>query len=45
MFDGEENNMFVVPIKEDNGYNIDWDVMQSYKTIRPVEIPSYDVNI
>ncbi|CAG9787806.1 unnamed protein product [Diatraea saccharalis] len=42
VYDGVDNNMFVVPIKEDNGYDIDWDVMQQYKYIRPVEVPSYE---
>nr|UXP87114.1 Dicer 2 [Chilo suppressalis] len=40
VYDGEDNNMFVVPIKSEDGYNIDWDVMLKYKTVRPVEIPS-----
>lgn len=43
VFDGKENNMFVVPIKEDGGYDIDWDVMMTYKHIQPVEVPSFEV--
>ncbi|KAL0880107.1 hypothetical protein ABMA27_002595 [Loxostege sticticalis] len=42
VFDGKENNMFVVPIKEDGGYDIDWDVMMTYKHIQPVEVPSFE---
>nr|UYS55133.1 dicer 2 [Diatraea saccharalis] len=42
IYDGEDNNMFVVPIKEDNGYDIDWDAMQQYRSIRPVEVPTYE---
>ncbi|XP_028170236.1 endoribonuclease Dicer isoform X1 [Ostrinia furnacalis] len=42
VFDGTENNMFVVPTIETSGHDIDWNVMQTYKHIRPVEMPSYE---
>lgn len=43
VFDGEENNMFVVPVLDDNGFDIDWKTMQMYKQVPPVEVPSYEV--
>lgn len=41
VYDGTENCMFVVPIKADNGYDIDWAVMQQYNEIPPVGVPSF----
>ncbi|XP_050348802.1 endoribonuclease Dicer [Nymphalis io] len=40
IFDGKINNLYVVPIVEKSGYDIDWDVMQTYNEIRPVAVPS-----
>ncbi|KAL4713182.1 hypothetical protein ACJJTC_018827 [Scirpophaga incertulas] len=44
VFDGEDNNMFVVPtVRSPTGdYDIDWDVMQRYNYIRPVVTPDYE---
>ncbi|XP_049872216.1 endoribonuclease Dicer [Pectinophora gossypiella] len=42
VFDGSVNNMYVVPVKSDNGFDIDWAVMQTHKEIRPVCEPTYE---
>ncbi|CAH0719966.1 unnamed protein product, partial [Brenthis ino] len=41
IFDGTCNNLYVVPIKinDNNGYDIDWEIMQTHKEIRPVAEP------
>ncbi|XP_034829181.1 endoribonuclease Dicer isoform X3 [Maniola hyperantus] len=39
LFDGEANNLYLVPIKESDGYDIDWAFMQKYGEIRPVAEP------
>ncbi|CAH1636516.1 unnamed protein product [Spodoptera littoralis] len=41
-FEGEVNCMYVVPIKEDNGYDIDWNVMTTHNEIAPVQPTSYE---
>lgn len=43
-FDGQVNNLYVVPVNNNNGYDIDWKVMKTYKDIPPVMEPSLKVN-
>ncbi|XP_032516970.2 endoribonuclease Dicer isoform X1 [Danaus plexippus] len=38
--DGRVNNLYAVPLKYDNGYDIDWNVMQTYKQIAPCDEPT-----
>ncbi|KPJ19859.1 Endoribonuclease dcr-1 [Papilio machaon] len=41
VFDGTKNSMYVVPVKNDgDGYDIDWNVIQHYKDIPPVTVPT-----
>lgn len=42
-FEGAVNCMYVVPVKEDNGYDIDWSVMTTHEEIAPVQPTSYEV--
>lgn len=41
-FEGAVNCMYVVPVKEDNGYDIDWSVMTTHEEIAPVQPTSYE---
>ncbi|XP_059057480.1 endoribonuclease Dicer [Achroia grisella] len=41
VYDGTENCMFVVPLTPDNGYDIDWGVMQQYTEVPPIGPPSF----
>ncbi|KAF9423593.1 hypothetical protein HW555_001148 [Spodoptera exigua] len=41
-FEGEVNCMYVVPVKENNGYDIDWNVMTTHDEIAPVQPTSYE---
>lgn len=43
IFNGEVNNIYVVPVVENNGYDVGWNIMQTYKEIRPVTVPSVKV--
>lgn len=45
VFEGKVNCLYVVPVKEDNGYNIDWDVMATHDQIQPVTPPPYEDRI
>ncbi|CAG9562769.1 unnamed protein product [Danaus chrysippus] len=38
--DGRVNNLYTVPLKYDNGYDIDWNVMQTYTQIVPCNEPT-----
>ncbi|XP_068634006.1 endoribonuclease Dicer [Battus philenor] len=40
VFDGTKNNMYVVPVKLDNGYDIDWNIIKEFRHIPPVVVPS-----
>lgn len=42
VFEGKVNCMYVVPVKEDNGYDIDWDIMTTHTYIQPVQPTSYE---
>ncbi|KPJ04293.1 Endoribonuclease Dicer [Papilio xuthus] len=43
VFDGTKNSMYVVPVKNvGDGYDIDWNVIQDYKDIPPVTIPTLE---
>ncbi|XP_013149103.1 PREDICTED: endoribonuclease Dicer [Papilio polytes] len=43
VFDGTKNSLYVVPVKDDgNGYDIDWNVIQQYKGIPPVAVPTLE---
>ncbi|XP_049703707.2 endoribonuclease Dcr-2 isoform X1 [Helicoverpa armigera] len=42
VFEGKVNCMYVVPVKDDNGYDIDWNVMTTYTEIAPVQPTSYE---
>ncbi|XP_045535959.1 endoribonuclease Dicer [Papilio machaon] len=43
VFDGTKNSMYVVPVKNDgDGYDIDWNVIQHYKDIPPVTVPTLE---
>ncbi|KAG6448847.1 hypothetical protein O3G_MSEX005733 [Manduca sexta] len=39
VFEGIQNCMYVVPVKRNDGYDIDWATMREHKTIRPVKPP------
>ncbi|KAI8421690.1 hypothetical protein MSG28_009676 [Choristoneura fumiferana] len=41
-FDGTQNRMFVVPVKETSGYDIDWATMQRYQEVPPLAPPSFE---
>ncbi|XP_038213849.1 endoribonuclease Dicer isoform X2 [Zerene cesonia] len=40
VFDGTTNGLYVVPICDKGGFEIDWDVMRTYKEIKPVVVPT-----
>ncbi|KAJ8716612.1 hypothetical protein PYW07_003239 [Mythimna separata] len=42
VFEGKVNCLYVVPVKEDNGYDIDWNVMTTHDEIQPVQPTSYE---
>ncbi|KAJ8723357.1 hypothetical protein PYW08_003269 [Mythimna loreyi] len=42
VFEGKVNCMYVVPVKEDNGYDIDWNIMTTHDHIQPVQPTSYE---
>lgn len=42
IFEGTKNCMYVVPVLEHNGYNIDWATMQTHHTVPPVAAPSVE---
>ncbi|XP_075975251.1 endoribonuclease Dcr-2 [Anticarsia gemmatalis] len=37
VFEGKVNCMYVVPLQEDNGYDIDWNLITDFKPIQPVQ--------
>lgn len=42
VFEGKVNCMYIVPVKDDNGYDIDWTVMTTHDTIAPVQPTSFE---
>lgn len=44
VYDGTENYMFVVPVKNNSGYDIDWETMQRHQEVPPLTTPSFEVS-
>ncbi|XP_045498782.1 endoribonuclease Dicer isoform X2 [Colias croceus] len=40
VFDGTTNGLYVVPVCNKGGFEIDWDVMKTYTEIKPVVVPT-----
>ncbi|CAH2235277.1 jg8264, partial [Pararge aegeria aegeria] len=45
LYDGEVNNIYLVPIKGRNGYDIDWNFIQTYEDIQAVAPPPVSVSM